>query len=457
MGAVGDNGDGFEGGILLPETAPGAVIERVEAGSIAEEAGLERGDEIIAINGSPLGDLIDYRYLSADDYIEVEVRKTDGEEWLLEIEKEFDDELGIGFTSETFDGLRRCQNKCVFCFLDQMPLGMRRTLYVRDDDYRMSFLHGNFVTLTNLRPGELDRIIEMRLSPLYISVHATEPTARTGLLHNKKSGELMPILRRLAEADIEVNCQVVLCPGRNDGAVLDQTIADLAELWPHTNSLAIVPVGLTRYRQGLPEVAGVTAADAARTVRQVEAWQAKLAERDIDEFLFLADEFYLTAGIAMPPYEEYGNFPQLENGVGLVRLFEEEFRVAEAAFPASVPARRVLIVTGVSTAPLLTELCERLTRVPGMTAEVLPVANRFFGASVTVAGLLTGQDIRAALAEQGQYDEVLIPAVALRFEGDRFLDDITPVQLAEETGQQIRIVPVNGEAFAAAALGVSLT
>jgi putative radical SAM enzyme (TIGR03279 family) len=441
----------------LQENAPGAVIERVEDGSIAAEAGLAPGDEIITINGSPVNDLIDYRYLCADDYIEVEVRKANGEEWLIEIDKEYDEELGVGFTSETFDGLRRCQNRCTFCFLDQMPVGMRHTLYVRDDDYRLSFLHGNFVTLTNLRPGELERIIAMHISPIYVSVHATDPEVRRQLIRNKRAGELMSLLRQLAEAEIVINCQVVLCPGVNDGEILDKTITDLAELWPHANSLAIVPVGLTRYRQGLADVAGVTAADAARVTRQVEAWQAKLAERGVTDFLYLADEFYLAAGIPMPAYEEYGNFPQLENGVGLIRLFEEEFKVAEAKFPTDVPQRHVAVVTGVSAAPFIRSLAARLSRMPGLAVDVLAVENRFFGQTVTVTGLLTGQDIRDAVRDLPPVDEVLIPAVSLRFEGDRFLDDITPDQLAADTGRKIRVVPVNGEAFAAAALGVTLS
>lgn len=440
----------------MPEETPGAVIERVEEGSIAAEAGLAPGDEIITINGSPVGDLIDYRYLCADDYIEVEVRKADGEEWLLEIDKEYDEELGVGFTNETFDGLRRCQNRCVFCFLDQMPVGMRHSLYVRDDDYRLSFLHGNFVTLTNLRQGEIERIIAMRISPLYVSVHATEPDARQRLLRNKRAGEVVPLLRKLCDAGIDVHCQVVICPGFNDGAVLDRTIDELAELWPRTLSLAVVPVGLTRYRAGLPDVLAVGPGDAGRIIDQVTDWQARLAERGVTDFIYLADEFYLIAGREMPPYEEYGNFPQLENGVGLVRLFEEEFNVAATRFPAAVEPRRVRVVTGVSAAPVLRTLAGRLAGVVGLTVDIVGVENRFFGPSVTVTGLLTGQDIVAALAGLPPVDEVLVPAVALRYEGDRFLDDLTPDQLSQAIGGRVRIVPVNGEAFASAALGVSL-
>lgn len=444
-------------GTLATDKAPGAVIERVEEGSIAAEAGLAPGDEIISINGSPLADLIDYRYLCADDYIEVEVRKADGEEWLLEIDKEYDEELGVGFTSETFDGLRRCQNRCVFCFLDQMPVGMRHSLYIRDDDYRLSFLHGNFVTLTNLRPEEIERIIAMRISPLYVSVHATEPDARQRLLRNKRAGEVVPLLKRLCDAGIKVHCQVVVCPGFNDGAVLDRTIGDLAALWPRTLSLALVPVGLTRYRIGLPDVKAVGPAEAAAVIDQVAGWQARLTEQGVTDFLYLADEFYLIARREMPPYEEYGNFPQLENGVGLVRLFEEEFKVAETRFPTAVATRSVRIVTGISAAPIIRGLAARLERVSGLKADVVAVENRFFGQTVTVAGLLTGQDIIAALTGMAPVDEVLIPAVALRYERDRFLDDLTPDRLAAEIGQKVRVVPVNGEAFAAAALGVDLT
>lgn len=440
----------------MAEKAPGAVIERVEEGSIAAEAGLAPGDEIIAINGSPVNDLIDYRYLCADEHVDIEVRKADGEEWLIEIDKDCDEELGIGFTSETFDGLRRCQNHCVFCFLDQMPVGMRRSLYVRDDDYRLSFLHGNFVTLTNLRPEDIERIIALRLSPLYVSVHATDPDVRRRLLRNRRAGEIVPLLKRLCEAGIEVNCQVVLCPGYNDGEVLDRTIADLADLWPRALSLAVVPVGLTRFRAGLPEIKAVGPAEAEAVIAQVEGWQTRLAERGVTDFLYLADELYLIAGRPLPRYEEYGNFPQLENGVGLVRLFEEEFKVAEARFPAAIRPRRVRIVTGVSAGSLIKGLAARLERVQGMRAEVLVVENEFFGPTVTVAGLLTGRDILAALRGRAPVDEVLIPAAALRYEGDRFLDDLTPAELAKEIGQKVTIVPVNGETFASAALGVDL-
>lgn len=440
----------------MAENAPGAVIERVEVGSIAAEAGLAPGDEIIAINGTPVNDLIDYRYLCADEHIDVEVRKANGEEWLIEIDKDCDEELGVGFTSETFDGLRRCQNHCVFCFLDQMPVGMRRSLYVRDDDYRLSFLHGNFVTLTNLRPEDIERIITLRLSPLYVSVHATDPAVRRRLLRNRRAGEIVPLLKRLCGAGIEVNCQIVLCPGYNDGEVLDRTIADLAELWPRALSVAVVPVGLTRYRAGLPEIKAVGRAEADAVIAQVEGWQARLAERGVTDLLYLADEFYLIAGRPLPRYEDYGNFPQLENGVGLVRLFEEEFKVAEVRFPKTVEPRRVRIVTGVSAGPFIKGLAARLERVAGMRAEVTVVENEFFGPSVTVAGLLTGRDILAALRGSAPVDEILIPAAALRFEGDRFLDDVTPAELALEVGQKVSIVPVNGETFAAAALGVDL-
>ncbi len=430
----------------------GGRIAAVAPGGLGAQLGLEPGDRLLAIDGEPVCDWVDYRFRIAGEAVELLIRRRDGEEWLLEVEKDYDDDLGVRFEEDLFDGLKRCHNACLFCFLDQMPQGLRPSLYLPDDDYRLSFMHGNFITLTNLREDDLRRIVAQRLSPLYVSVHATNPEVRRHLMRNRRSGRVMDDLRRLAGAGIALHCQLVLCPGINDGPELDRSIADLTGLGEAVRSIAAVPVGLTRHRLGLPRLRPFSAEEAAAVVDQVEDWQARLRPRTGRGVVHAADEFYVLAGRTVPPAASYDDFPQLENGIGLLRLFTDEFReaLADGRFGTGARTRRVTVVTGRSAAPTL----ELLAREDGLHARVriFPVDNDFFGRTVTVAGLLTGEDIIAQLRaarERGEDlgEAVLLPRVVVR-EGDgRFLDDRTPDDVAHALGMPVRLVPVHGRDF----------
>lgn len=447
----------------MADAREGGCIAAVVPGGLAAELGLEPGDRLLAIDGEPLRDWVDYKFRVAAETVEILVRKRDGEEWLLEVEKDYDDDLGIRFEDDLFDGLKRCHNACLFCFLDQMPKGLRPSLYLPDDDYRLSFLHGNFITLTNLREEDLRRIEVQRLSPLYVSVHATRPEVRRRLMLNRRAARVMEDLRRLAAAGVALHCQLVLCPGINDGVELDRSLADLAGLGEAVRSIAAVPVGLTRHREGLAPLRPFTPAEAAAVIAQVEGWQERLRRRSGRGTVYASDEFYVLAGREVPPAAGYDGFPQLENGVGLLRLFIDAFRQALSAGRAGgvrrrrAPAlrrdaapRRVTVVTGRSAAPTL----ESLAREGGLggRARVFPVDNDFFGRTVTVAGLLTGGDIIAQLRaarERGEDlgEAVLLPQVVVRDGDGRLLDDRTPEEISRALGLPVRLVPVNGESF----------
>ncbi|GAW93236.1 DUF512 domain-containing protein [Calderihabitans maritimus] len=418
----------------------GAVITVVHPGSIGEEAGVEPGDRILSINGHNLEDIIDYRYLTADERLEIEIKKKNGQTWLLEVEKEYGEDLGLDFDQATFDGIRRCCNRCIFCFVDQMPPDLRTSLYVKDDDYRHSFIHGNFITLTNLTPRDWERIVRLRLSPLYISVHTTNPRLRAQMLGNPRAADIMEQLQRLKEAHIEMHTQIVLCPGINDGEELERTLRDLESLWPAVRSIAVVPVGLTCFREGLTELRVYSAEEARKIINQVKSFQAAFRRRRGSNLVFLADEFYLKAGVALPPAEHYEGFPQLENGVGLVRLFLDGYEETKKSLPSELPKpRKVVIITGMLAAPFLENMVQEISeRVRGLEARVLALENGFFGPTVTVAGLLTGSDLIRGLKENRHIikdDEVvIIPRIMLREGEDLFLDGLTVAQVADKTG-----------------------
>jgi putative radical SAM enzyme (TIGR03279 family) len=414
------------------------TISGIKAGSIADELGLAPGDALLEVNGKPVSDIIDLSFALADEYVELLVAHPDGEEELFEIEKDYDQDLGIEFASAVFDRVRPCANKCVFCFVDQMPKGMRESLYVKDDDYRLSFLYGNFITLTNLIPRDIARIRRLHLSPLYVSVHATDGHVRAALLGNPRAQDIMDRLRALVAEGIELHTQVVLCPGLNDGPILERTIADLYTLAPGVLSLAIVPVGLTRHREKCPPLRGFTPEEAAGVIETVAAWQRRCRTETGASFVYLADEFYLAGGRPIPEYDHYDGFPQLENGVGIVRSFLAEWAETAVTAAGYRDLLRIDVVCGASAAVVLAPLLAGLA-LPNLDVRLVKAENAFFGPAVTVTGLLTGADIIAALrAAGGQRDGIIIPGVALRKGENIFLDGLTPDDIAAALGSPVR-------------------
>ena len=414
----------------------GLLIKEVQPGSIAEELELAAGDRLVAINGTTLRDLIDYEFHISDEPLFLEVMRRCGETWEIEVERAEGEPLGLVFAPPA---PKRCGNNCLFCFVHQLPEGLRKPLYVKDEDYRLSFLYGTYITLTNLTPKDLVRIREQRLSPLYISVHATDPAVRERLLGRSGLPPVLGLLRRLTEAGIRLHTQVVLCPGINDGEVLERTVSDLADLYPGVVSLAVVPVGLTRHRAGLPELQPVTADYAATFVGRWQRSAVRLANRLGEPFLFLADEFFIRGGVSFPPLSTYGDFPQLENGVGMIPLFLDKAEdVIRAA--SSLPPVRVTVVTGVSPYPYLREFLGRLASATGVTIEVMAVPNRLFGPSVTVTGLVAGRDIIDLLKDTDLGTGLFIPDVMLKEGEGSFIDDVTVTKLADALGCMVFVV-----------------
>lgn len=414
----------------------GLTIDRIMPGSIAEELELQPGDRLVAVNGHQLRDVIDYNFYAADDELELQVEKADGELWELEVEREEGEPLGLSFQAPV---PARCGNNCVFCFVHQLPRGLRGPLYVKDEDYRLSFLYGNYVTMANIGRAELERIKEQRLSPLYISVHATEPALREKLLGKSGILSILDVIRELAEARITMHTQVVLCPGWNDGDAFAKTVADLAALHPWVASLAVVPVGLTEHRQNLPPLAPVTKEFAAAFVGEWYPQSQLLEERLGAPFLFLADEFYIKGEVPFPDVASYGDLPQLENGVGMIPLFlsEAEQVLQEAE---KLKSGRFTVVTGESPYRFLAEFLERLSGATGVAMHPVPVRNRLFGPTVTVTGLVCGADLVAALQGVDVGDAVLVPDVMLKEGEGVFLDNLTLHDVEQQLGAPVQVV-----------------
>ncbi|HAU31298.1 MAG: hypothetical protein XD78_1953 [Desulfotomaculum sp. 46_296] len=399
------------------------IIEEVIPGGIADQLGVEPGDRLKSINCEFVRDILDYRFLACAETISVLLIKESGEEWLLEIEKDYEEDLGICFKQEGLGRIKRCRNNCIFCFLAQMPKGMRKTLYFNDDDYRLSFLHGNFITLTNLSKRDLERIVKLRLTPLYISVHTTNAALRNKMLNNPNSGKIMEQLTFLAQGGIRMHTQAVVCPGINDGPELQKTIGDLYSLWPAVNSLAVVPVGLTRYRDGLFPLQGFTREKARDVLALVEKLQKWCLKQGGYPFVFAGDEFYLAAGLEFPVAFRYGGFPQTENGVGLARLFIDEWVKTSKKLPEELPAPvSATIITGAAGQKLLVPVVERLNRVKNLKVNLRVIENSFFGEKVTVAGLLTPDDVYSTLKDTELGDVVVIPSMMLKKDEPVFLD-----------------------------------
>ncbi|MDR3755195.1 DUF512 domain-containing protein [Enterocloster lavalensis] len=430
------------------------VIKEVYPGSIAEEMEIEPGDVLLSINNEEIGDVFDYRYLIKDEYVEAVIRKPDGEEWLLEIDKEYDDDLGLEFENSLMSDYRSCSNKCIFCFIDQMPPGMRETLYFKDDDSRLSFLQGNYITLTNMKERDIERIIRMQLAPINISVQTTNPELRCKMLHNRFAGETLKYMQMLYDGHVEMNGQVVCCKGVNDGEELVRTLDDLAGFLPFLRSVSVVPAGITKYRDGLFPIGLFTAGEAGEVIDLIESRQQGYYEEYGLHFIHASDEWYITAGRDFPEEERYDGYIQLENGVGMMRLFINEFNEAFEALLdspeyetlAETLDRTLTIATGKLTGPTIRGFAEQLMRAfPRLHIHVYDIRNDFFGETITVSGLVTGQDLIRQLKERKEAGEDLggalhIPSNMLRVGEQVFLDDVTVQDVERELN--MRVVPV---------------
>ena len=424
------------------------LIKDVKTGSIAEELNIEPGDVLLEIDGEVPEDVFDYHYMVNSDYLVMVIRKPDGEEWELEIEKDYDEDLGLEFEQGLMDEYRSCTNKCIFCFIDQMPKGMRDTLYFKDDDSRLSFLQGNYITLTNMKDKDIDRIIKFHLCPINISVQTTNPELRCMMLHNRFAGDALQKIDRLAKACIEMNGQIVLCKGVNDGDELKRSIENLMKYLPHMRSVSVVPAGLTKYREGLYPLEIFTKEDAEATIDLIESYQQECFEKYGLHFIHASDEWYILAERDFPEEERYDGYIQLENGVGMMRLLREEFEEALNNEEADEIPRELSIVTGRLAYAEIKALADKvMDKFKNTKIHVYDIRNDFFGETITVSGLLTGQDILAQLRDKQLGERLLLPANVLRAGEDVFLDDMTLGQLADELNINVQVPKNAGESL----------
>jgi putative radical SAM enzyme (TIGR03279 family) len=417
----------------------------------AAVAGVQVGDVITHVNGQPVLDIVDFAFLSAGEQVTLDMEREGIGPLHFEIEKDYDEDLGIEFGDDLFDRVHICKNKCVFCFLYQQPKGLRPSLYIKDDDYRLSFLHGNYLTLTNMGEEEFQRVIDQKLSPLFVSVHATDPEVRGRMLGRKGPEAILPRLQMLADAKIQIHGQVVLCPGYNDGPQLERTVRDLATLHPEARgtyggvlSVAVVPVGLTQFRDRLAALKTCSPEFADALVQEAEEWRKGFRKSLGTNFVFLSDELYLSAGVVVPPARQYEGFPQLEDGVGVVRLFLDDVQKVARKLPARLPSpRSATLVTGELAAPFLGELAATFNRVENLHVNVCAVHNTFFEGNISVAGLLTGHDVAGALHAMGDSlgERIVLPSIMLRDpDRDVFLDDMTLAEFEETVGREVCVV-----------------
>ena len=462
------------------------VISRIVPDSIAEELGVEPGDVLLSVNGCEIGDVFDYHYFTNEEYLTVSIRKADGEEWELDIEKEYEEDLGIAFENGLMDDYKSCQNKCIFCFIDQMAPGMRDTLYFKDDDSRLSFLQGNYVTLTNMKEHDLERIIAYKLAPINISVQTTNPELRCKMLNNRFAGDALSKLDRLYEAGIPMNGQIVLCKGINDGQELERSITDLMQYMPVMESVSVVPVGLSRFREGLFPLEPFTKEDARKVLEMIHHFQEICMQKCGIHFVHASDEWYLLAEEELPQEDSYDGYIQLENGVGMLRLLRTEFAEAlkeaqkeicegseaqiqqeickggaaqiqqETCKDGTAQAEdnkeavsivsRVTVATGLLAAPTICELADKFMEIfPQIEIQVIPIVNHFFGEQITVSGLLTGQDIIEQLKDKHLGNRLLLPCNLLRSGEEVFLDDVTLAQAENALQVKIDIVKSSGQ------------
>lgn len=430
-------------------------IAWVEPGSIAEELGLEPGDAIEEINGNEIEDIFDYQYYVEDEYLDVLILTKDGEECVLEIEKEEDEDLGITFESSLMDEYHSCCNKCMFCFIDQMPPGMRDTLYFKDDDSRLSFLQGNYITLTNMSDKDVERIVRYRLEPINISFQTTNPELRCKMLHNRFAGEALKKVDILYQGGIEMNGQIVLCKGVNDGEELERSIRDLTGYLPMLKSVSVVPVGLTKYREGLYPMTPFTKEDAREVIRVIHKWQEKVYKEYGTHFIHAGDEWYLLAEMEVPQEESYDGYLQLENGVGMLRLLFNEFEEAFGKLTGDDRVEELSVATAKLAYPYIDRMARRMQeKYPGLKIHTYCIRNDFFGERITVSGLITGQDLMAQLKDQELGERLLIPCNMLKMDEDIFLDDFTLDEVADTLQVPIDIVKSSGQDFVNAILGI---
>ncbi|MEG2337532.1 MAG: DUF512 domain-containing protein [Clostridium sp.] len=421
------------------------IISSVSAGSIAEEVGIEVGDVLVSINDQVVKDIIEYRYIICDEVLTLIIRKPDMEEWEIEIEKDYYEDIGIDFEDPIIDHARRCHNKCVFCFIDQLPKNLRSSLYFKDDDSRLSFLQGNFVTLTNMKDEDLERIIKYRISPINVSVHTTNPDLRVEMLKNKNAGKVFEILKMLTDNHIQVNCQVVLCTGINDGEELKRTIYDLYSLNPNVLSLSVVPVGVTRFRDNLHELKTYNKDTAMKVIEEVKVIQEDLMNKCGSPFIRLADEFYVLANTSLPSYEHYDDFEQIEDGIGMIRYLES--CVDEALDTTNIKGSGEVagIVTGESAYEYVRAEADKIEKKLNITINVHKIKNEFFGGEISVAGLIVATDIINYFKDKEPEKCLVIPSNMLKADKDIFLDDITLDELREALNTNIVKCKYTGE------------
>lgn len=426
----------------------GHHINNIEPGSIAEELEIEAGDILLRINNQEIKDVFDYHYLINDELLTVLIRKADGEEWEIEIEKEYEEDLGISFDESLMDKYKSCRNKCVFCFIDQNPEGMRETIYFKDDDARLSFLQGNYITLTNMKMEDIERIILYKLAPINISVHTTNPELRCKMLNNRFAGDALEKIKRLHEGQIDMNSQIVLCKGINDGAELDRSISELSQMLPYMQSLSVVPLGKTKFREGLTEIPSFTKEDAIEVINQVHAWQEKILAEHGTRFVFLSDEWYIKAELPIPTEEYYEGYGQIENGVGMVRSLTDEVKEYLETLEGDDRSHKLSLATGVLASPVLASLLESIReKYPNIEPHLYTIRNDFFGNEITVAGLLTGTDIINQLKDQELGEYLILPDVLLRSGEEVLLDDLTLKDIQNALQTKIRIVQSDGKSF----------
>lgn len=433
------------------------IITKVEEGSIAMEVGLTEGDVLVSINGREVNDIFDYRYLIRDENLEIVINKLGGEEWTIEIQKDEDEDLGLEYEYPLMSHEKSCKNKCIFCFIDQNPKGMRDTIYFKDDDSRLSFLEGNFVTLTNMKDSELDRVIFYRLSPINISVHTTDSDLRVYMLKNPRASLIMQQIQKITSAGIITNFQIVLCKGINDGKHLDKTIQDLSTFLPFGQHLSIVPLGMSAHRQSLPKLTAWDKNGANEVILQVEAWQKKFKKSHGTNFVFLADEFYILAGKRVPENNEYEEYNQISNGIGMVRNFIEEFKEEQKEMKFKGDIKKlgeVSVATGVIAYSYIKEITTEIEEDFGIKIHTYPITNDFYGGGVTVAGLLTGGDIIGQLKNKRLGNKLLLPKSLLKNNEELLLDNVTINDIQKALGVSVEACGIHGGEFLNRVLGI---